>query len=202
MHYCIKPVVQSLVVALILTHLDYGNVPLAGFADQSLVELRQFLTLLLVDLQYAQVRSRDAASTWATLAVFFREDRLQFSSADLQVPQWSGTVVSRLRISSCGWHAESTASALGVNSGSYHPMSPLCSQRRSRFFSRSCVCTEHSCITCDVIVEFGCFQVSLENRVVHAMLQCWLTSIHLAHLPRDFINYVTCPWSLLTLRHR
>jgi len=27
------------------------------------------------------------------------------------------------------------------------------------------------------------------------------TSIHLAHLSRDFNNYVTCPWSLLTLRH-
>jgi len=43
-----------------------------------------------------------------------------------------------------------------------------------------------------VIVEFGCFQVSLET-----VLICWrdatwlLTLTHLAHLSRDFINYVS-----------
>ena len=32
-----------------------------------------------------------------------------------------GTTVSRLRIPSCGWHRESTAAALGVDSGTHHP---------------------------------------------------------------------------------
>jgi len=34
---------QSLVVALILTHLDYGNATPAGLADQSLVRLQSVL---------------------------------------------------------------------------------------------------------------------------------------------------------------
>jgi len=65
-----------------------------------------------LDLYVARVRSRDAASTQATLAAFSGEDRLQAGSAGLQVPQWPGTVVSRLRISSYGLHGESTAAAL------------------------------------------------------------------------------------------
>jgi len=38
-----KPVMQSLVVALVLTRLDYGNATLAGLANQSLVKLQSVL---------------------------------------------------------------------------------------------------------------------------------------------------------------
>jgi len=38
-----KPVMQSLVVPLVLTRLDYGNVTLAGLANQSLVKLQSVL---------------------------------------------------------------------------------------------------------------------------------------------------------------
>jgi hypothetical protein len=38
-----KPVMQSLVVALVLTRLDYGNATLAGLAGQSLVKLQSVL---------------------------------------------------------------------------------------------------------------------------------------------------------------
>jgi hypothetical protein len=38
-----KPVMQSLVVVLVLTLLDYGNATLAGFANQSLVKLQSVL---------------------------------------------------------------------------------------------------------------------------------------------------------------
>ena len=34
---------DNLVVALVLTHVDYGNATLAGFADQSLVKLQSVL---------------------------------------------------------------------------------------------------------------------------------------------------------------
>ena len=40
--YVSKQVMQSL-VALVLTHLDYGNMTLAGLADQSLVKLKSVL---------------------------------------------------------------------------------------------------------------------------------------------------------------
>jgi len=88
-----------------------------------------------------------------------------------------------------------------VDSGSRHPTSPLCNHRWLRFSSCGCTCMEHYSIKRDVIIKFGCFQVLLENRVVHAMLRCWLTLIHLTYLSLDFLNYVTCRWSLLTLRH-
>jgi len=43
-----KPVMQSLVVALVLTRLDHGNATLAGLANQSLVKLQSVLMLPLV----------------------------------------------------------------------------------------------------------------------------------------------------------
>jgi len=49
--------------------------------------------------------------------------------------------------------------------------SPLCNHRLP-FPSHGCACMEHSSIKRDVIVEFGCFQVLIDNRVVHAMLRC------------------------------
>jgi len=38
-----KPVMHSLVVALVLTRLDYGNATLAGLTNQSLVKLQSVL---------------------------------------------------------------------------------------------------------------------------------------------------------------
>jgi len=107
----------------------------------------------------------------------------------------------RASISSYGWRGTSTK--LGVDSVSNHPKSPLtgttsgsCRALQSHLSSGGCACMEHSSIKRDVIVEFGYFQVSLENGV-HAMLQrCWPTSIYLTH----FIEYVTCPWSLIHIR--
>jgi len=41
--YVSKPVVQSLIVALVLTRLDYENATLAGLVNQSLVKLQLVL---------------------------------------------------------------------------------------------------------------------------------------------------------------
>jgi len=56
---------QSLVVAFVLTRLDYANATLTGLADQLLVSPQRSF-----DLHVAQVQSRDAASMHATLTAF------------------------------------------------------------------------------------------------------------------------------------
>ena len=65
---------------------------------------------------------------------------------------------------------ESTAAALGVDSGTHNTTSPSRNHRWSCFPSPDRASMEQFTIKCDIIVKFESFLVSLENRVVHAML--------------------------------
>jgi len=166
---------KSLVVALVLTRLDYGNAKLnaklAWLADQSLVRLQSVFNaaarLIYMSRKFDHV---------TPLLLCFPK-RTDFNLAVLVYKCINGLAPSCiLPANFIVWltYIESTAATLGVDWGSHHPTSPLSNHRWSHFSSRGCACMEYSSIKRDVIVEFDCFQISLENRAVHAMLRRWL----------------------------
>jgi len=155
--FCFKPAMQPHVVALVLTHLDYGNATLAGLTDQSLVRLQSVLNaaarLIFKSRKIDHVTPERIAYKLAVL--IFKRRRISPANSIVWLTR---------TVDSSGW--------LGFESGSHHNTSPSSYHRLSRSHGRGWSCKEHSSMKHDLIVEFGCSQVSLRNLVVHAMLWC------------------------------
>jgi len=95
---------QSIVVALVLTRLDYRNATLAGLANKSLVKLQSVLNAA-ARLIFLSRKFDHVTPLLRELHIgcpFLRGLIIQAGVVGFQVPQWSGTDVSRLRLPSCG----------------------------------------------------------------------------------------------------
>jgi len=191
-----KPVMQSLVVALILTRLDYGNATLAGLANQSLVKLLSVLNaatrLIFLSRKFDHVTPLLRELHWLWLSF---PERISYKLALLVFKCLNGLAPPYL---ACEFR-ESSAAALDVESGTHNTTSPSRNHRWSRFPGHGCKSMEQSTIKCDIIVMFESFQVSLENWVVYAMLLSWLTLTYCAHLSHAHWLCVTVSWLYVTL---
>jgi len=117
---------QTPVVILVLSRLDYGNGVLIGLP-----------------------------------AYFLR--RLQSVLVSQNSPPYLACEFRRVA------ETESSAAALGVESGTHNTTSPSRNHQWSCFPGYSCKSMQQSTIKCYIIVTFESFQVSLENWVVYAM---------------------------------
>jgi len=68
-------------------------------------------------------------------------------------------------------------------------------------YRMSFICWPVNFSDCYALSVFSGRRNTNSNTRDDAVLRCCQTFIHLAPISRDFISYVTCPYSLLTLRH-
>jgi len=157
-----KPVMQSLVVVLVLTRLDYGNVTLAGLANLLLVKLQSVLNaaarLIFVSRKFDHVTPLLREFHWRSFPerINCKLALLVFKCLNGLAPPYLACEFRRVA------DREASAAALGVDSGPHNTTSPSRNHRWSIFPSCGCKVWK-STIKCDIIVKFESFQVSLEN---------------------------------------
>jgi len=119
-----KPVMQSLVVALVLTRLDYGNATLSGLANQSLVKLQSVLNPA-ARLIFLSRKSDHVTPTLRELHWLSFPERINYKLALLVFKCLNGLAPPYL---ACEFRrvtdTESSAAALVVDSRTHNTTSP------------------------------------------------------------------------------
>jgi len=133
-----KAVLLSLVTALVLSRVDYGNATLAGLPARQLCRLQSVLYAAAQIVFSAQVRSRDTTALWTPLTSDSGADHLQSVVPRLPVSQRHSTCVSGRQHQPRNWRHHEAESALQLINGGRCSSDSLQHDRGSRFSGCCC----------------------------------------------------------------